>query len=94
MNDPLHDDLAGVPEELRASYQVLRDTHMLPVELERSLLRIDDLIAACDDDNELRELRIRRNSTALRFSMLMERRDYDRVHAEYAERVARRFSEP
>jgi hypothetical protein len=93
MNDPLHDDLAGVPEELRASYHVLRSTHMLPAELElkRSLLRIDELITACDDENELRELRIRRNSTALRFSILIERRGYDRVHAEYAERIARRL---
>jgi hypothetical protein len=89
------DDLSGVPEDLRASYHVLRAAHMLPEELElkRSMLRLEDLIAACHDEGELRDLRQRRNSAALRYSILMERRGYDRVHAEYAARIALRLSD-
>lgn len=89
------DDLSGVPEELRAGYHVLRNARMLPEELElkRSLLRLDDLIAACHDADEMRELRVCRNSAALRFSILLERRGFGPAHSDYAEAFARRFSE-
>jgi hypothetical protein len=87
------DDLSGMPEELRASYLVLRNAGALPEELElrRTVLRIDDLIAACRGEDELRELRMRRNSAALRFSILMERRGHDRAHAELSSRLAERL---
>jgi hypothetical protein len=88
------DDLAGVPEELRAGYSVLKGAGMLPeeMELKRAVANLDELIAACADDGELRELRRKRDATALRFSMLMERRGFNPALSEYAERLAEKLS--
>jgi hypothetical protein len=87
------DDLSGVPEELRASYLVLKRAGFLPeeMELKRELLRLEHLIAACADTAELAALRRRRTSAALRFSILMERRGFAPALAEYSAELAARL---
>ncbi len=88
------DELSRVPEDLRASYSILKNAGFLPEEmaLKKELLRLDDLIAACLDDGELAKLRKTRTSAALRFSILMERRGLTPAHADYAEQLAAKFA--
>jgi hypothetical protein len=83
-------DLSRVPDDLRASYLLLEGANMLPpeMELKRDISRIDQLIAACTDEVELRDLRERRNSSALRFALLMERRGFNPALHDYAEKIA------
>ena len=88
------DDLSGVPEELRAGYLLLRSAGMLPeeMELKRSLVGLDDLIACCHDSAELRELRRRRDAAALRFAILMEKRGRGAALADYGSKIADRLA--
>lgn len=87
------DPLAGVPDELRAATLVLRSAGVLPEELElrRGLLRIEDLIAAGDDQGELRVLREQRTAVALRLALALEKRGFGPAHFEYSAQLAARL---
>jgi hypothetical protein len=73
---PPEDDLANVPEDLRAGYRLLKSHGFVPEEVDarRGLLRLDDLIAACADPAERGSLQDRRRREALKLSLLLERR--------------------
>jgi hypothetical protein len=73
---PPEDDLSNVPEELRASYRLLRAQGFVPEEVDarRGILRLDQLIAACADPHERGELEERRRREALKLSLLLEQR--------------------
>ena len=88
-----HEDLSGVPEELRMGYKVLKNAGMLPTELElnRQLLSLGDLIACCDDPAEREKLHRRRNYVQLQFSLLMERHRHQGAWRQYDSRLRRRF---
>lgn len=88
------EDLSGVPQDLRAGYILLKSAGALPEELElkQELLRLDDLISACDDDARSRELRRQRANGALRLSMMLERRGFGPAHAEYFHRCHARMT--
>lgn len=87
------EDLSRLQPELRAGYLLLADTAYLPeeMELEKGLLRLDDLIAACADDEEAAQLDERRTKLALRFEILMERRRLTTAHGEYRGKILRRL---
>lgn len=70
------DDLDRVPRELRMGYKLLKDAGYLPEELElrKECITLDDLLAACQNEGERRELRRRRNALILRYEMMVERR--------------------
>jgi hypothetical protein len=70
------EDLSAVPADLRASYILLKNAGVLPEELalKQELLRIEDLLAACESEGEREALRARRNSGALKLAFLLERR--------------------
>ena len=88
------EDLDGVPAELRMSYKMLKDAGYLPEELElkRSLLTLDDLLAACSDPEEKVELQRRRSLNQLRFEMLMQRRSGNgQARGQYGAAIARRL---
>jgi len=88
------EDTSAVPPDLRAGYILLKSAGCLPEELalKQELLRLDDLIDACDDEASSRELRARRSGGALRLAMLMERRGFGAAHAEYAAALKRRLA--
>jgi len=69
-------DLDGVPAELRASYLLLRSNGFLPPELEerKEFLRLRDLLAACTDPRERRELDDAARRAFLRYRLLAEER--------------------
>jgi hypothetical protein len=69
------EDLARVDEELRAGYLLLKNAGVLPEEMElaKELLRLGDLVRACEDPEERASLEGRRRALALRHALLMER---------------------
>ena len=75
--EPLHlEDLSSMPEDLRAAYLILRGSGHLPEEMEirKEMLRFSDLLAACTDDAQRKDLSERRSRLALRYAILIERR--------------------
>ena len=70
---PPEEDLAHVPEDLRAGYRLLRGQGFLPEEVEarRGLAELDLLLAACDPA-ERADLDARRRRLALKLALLLE----------------------
>lgn len=89
---PLEDDSAVAPE-LRAAYRILKNAGYVPeeVELRKSALRLGDLIAACEDDGERRELQRRRTAELLKLELLLERRGRTAAHGRYDAALRRRL---
>jgi hypothetical protein len=70
------EDLSQVPDDLRASYVLLKGAGVLPEEMElrKSVLALGALIAACTNDTERGELLERRERLALRYALAIESR--------------------
>lgn len=70
------EDLSGVPEELRASYIILKNYGALPPEMELSkeIVTLQRLVNCCYRDEEKTALRKKLNEKMLRFNLLMEKR--------------------
>jgi hypothetical protein len=75
-------------------YKILRDAGMLPPELElrRSLLRMEDLLAACTDEVEKGALREQLTLQRLRLELLLERRRVSGAARGYLARVQARLA--
>ncbi|GBF77568.1 hypothetical protein PA598K_06124 [Paenibacillus sp. 598K] len=73
----LNDD-AAVPEELRASYKLLKNAGLLPEEMQlrKDMVRLGELLACCREDSDRvsldRELSLKR----MRYQSLMEARGW------------------
>lgn len=87
------DEPSGVAPEVRAAYSLLKEANCLPEELElhQSLVRLRDLIAATDDENELTDLRRELTAGQLRYELMVERRDRSRALRDYADALRRRL---
>ncbi|AJQ57152.1 DUF1992 domain-containing protein [Bacillus thuringiensis] len=70
------EDLSMVPPELRMSYKILKNAGMIPseMELQKDILKIEDLIACCYDEEERKKLREELTAKTLRFQQVMEKR--------------------
>lgn len=70
------EDLSRVDEDLRSGYLLLRGAGILPEEmaLAKELLRLGDLLRACEDEGQRATLEERRRALALRHELRMERR--------------------
>ncbi|PGU09552.1 DUF1992 domain-containing protein [Bacillus cereus] len=70
------EDLSMVPPELRMSYKILKNAGMIPLEMElqKDILKIEDLIACCYDGEERKKLQEELTTKTLRFQQLMEKR--------------------
>jgi hypothetical protein len=88
------DDLSRVPSELRAGYMLLKSHGFLPEELElrKEVLALGDLVRACADDGARRELVERRNASALRLALCLERRGVGAAWSDYAASIADRLA--
>jgi Domain of unknown function (DUF1992) len=69
-------DLAGVPEDLRMGFKLLRNAGCLPPELEarKELTRLGALVASAGDPEERARLSALRADAELRYRLLIERR--------------------
>lgn len=83
------DDLDRVPPELRMAYKILKNANVLPEELElkRSIHSLQELIDACCDGEEEKELRKKLSEKQLRFNILMEKRFKRAVDPQYRARI-------
>lgn len=72
----LDEDLAGIPEELRMAYKIMKNAGYTEEEtaLRKEMMTIDDLIRKCDDDKEREALQKKLNENLLRFNRLMSKR--------------------
>lgn len=98
MGKPLQlEDDSMVPEDLRASYRLLKNAGVLPEELQlhKEMVTLQDLINSCQDEQERvrldRELAVLR----LRYQALMAQRGWGHsaVFQEYEEKVQRMLTQ-
>ncbi|HEK9101580.1 DUF1992 domain-containing protein [Bacillus pfraonensis] len=70
------EDISMVPPDLRMSYKILKNAGMIPAEMElqKDILKIEDLIACCYDEVERVKLKEELTAKTLRFQQLMEKR--------------------
>lgn len=74
------DDLSNVPDDLRASYILLKNAGVLPEEMElhKEIINLQALINRCYDDNtgdgEINSLKKKLTEKILRYDMMMEKR--------------------
>ncbi len=89
------DDLSHVPEDLRASFIILKNAGVLPEELQlkKELISLERLIACCYEEEEKAKLRKRWNELQLRFNMLAEKRGIKKeVLSMYEDKIHRKLS--
>ena len=69
------EDLSCIPEHLRMVYIILKNAKILPeeVRLRKDVASLKNLINACFDEEERRELQKKLTETELRYNLLMER---------------------
>lgn len=90
------DDLSGVPDELRASYLLLRGAGFLPPELQARAewLRLEDLLAACADAGERPRLQRESVRAQQRYRLLLEQRGASQGLLDYQDRVLAQLQGP
>ncbi|GIO29866.1 MULTISPECIES: DnaJ family domain-containing protein [Paenibacillus] len=91
------EDLSHIPEDLRMSYKVMKNAGVIPEEmqLQGELLKLRDLIHACENAGEKEKLKRSLTEKKLRFQMLMEQRGISDSAAflEYEQKVRDRFQD-
>jgi hypothetical protein len=87
------DDLAGVPEDLRSSYILLKNAGVLPEEMElrKEMVTLEALLDACADPDERVRLRKDLSWKIVRFRMLLERRRPRATPHEYRAKLLARL---
>jgi hypothetical protein len=91
------DDAAGVPEELRLSFKLLRNAGMLPEEMQlrKEMVTLEDLLRCARDEAERKRLNTELTVKRLRYRALMEQRGWRDMSAfaTYGELVERRLGD-
>lgn len=91
------DELAGVPEDLRMSYKLLKNAGALPEELQirKDLVTLSDLLAACRDKSEAERLKRTLSEKRLRYRLMMNERGWAHQDAyeQYADAIGARLTE-
>ena len=86
---PRDEDAAGVPEDLRMAYKILKNAGFLPPELElrRERLALEDLLRTCPDETERDDLRRRLSHVSLHYEILAERNRANPAFGRYKDRI-------
>ena len=87
------EDLSWVPEDLRISYHVLKNAHVLPpeVELLKDVHILEDLMKHIEDEGERRALAKSIQWKMIRLDMLKRRSVDPKSLREYGRKLAARF---
>ena len=90
------EDDSSVPADLRMAFRILKRANVLPEELElrKSLVSLDTLIAACTDPEEAKRLVTTRNRMELRYRLLSERRLHGPAARKYSSALRRKLRIP
>ncbi|WP_276356474.1 DnaJ family domain-containing protein [Cohnella caldifontis] len=95
---PPEDDMAGVPEELRLGFKMLKNAGVLPEEMQlrKDMLTLEDLIAACRDETERAKLRSELSVRKLRYQSMMSERGWhgSAAFAEYEGQIQEKLAGP
>jgi hypothetical protein len=70
------EDLSNIPEELRMAYKVMKNSNVIDDydALRAELMTINDLINACENNDERQLLKRQKNEKEIRFEALMKKR--------------------
>ncbi|MFD1177312.1 DnaJ family domain-containing protein [Paenibacillus puldeungensis] len=89
------DDLSGVPEDLRMAYKLMKNAGYVPEEisLQNECVQLRDLIEACTNDAEKKELKKRLSEQQLRFNLLADQRGllFNPAFRQYEEQIRRKL---
>ena len=90
-----HEDLSGVPEELRMGYKILKNAGYLPEELQvkQEILALHDMLQACTSAEEKEKTRRKLTLRRLQFDMMMEKRGSSLAIREYEAKLEAKFSD-
>lgn len=70
------EDLSSIPEDLRMAYKVMKNAGMLEEsEIKRELLKIEDLLETCEDEEQRKQLQQKKNEKQFRLAKLMKQRN-------------------
>ena len=88
------EDLSGVPAPLRMGYKIMKNAGILPTEmqLKKDILTLQDLIYACEDDEEKRRMQKKMSEQILRFNMIMEKRPGASAQKQYHAQIMQRLA--
>ncbi|MWV43416.1 DUF1992 domain-containing protein [Paenibacillus sp. HJL G12] len=92
------EDMSQIPVDLRMSYKIMKNAGFIPEELQLQgeLLKLQDLIHACENAGEKQKLKKTMTEKKLRFQMLMEQRGLSGSTAflEYEQKIRDRLQDP
>ncbi|GGD26329.1 DnaJ family domain-containing protein [Pontibacillus salipaludis] len=88
-------EIQAVPEDLRASFTILKNANMLPEEMEvkKEMIRIEELVALCTDEEERLAYQKELNEKQIHFQTLMEKRKMKEsgAYKRYSGKIRSRF---
>ncbi|MEL7564071.1 MAG: DnaJ family domain-containing protein [Dehalobacterium sp.] len=87
------EDLSCIPEELRSGYIILKNSGILPEELDlkKEIISLKELINCCCDEEEITLLKQKLTEKTLRFDILMEKRNRNIALNKYKARIYDKF---
>ncbi|PLT32969.1 DnaJ family domain-containing protein [Bacillus sp. V5-8f] len=90
------DEMPGIPPELRMAYRMLKNAGMLEEAdngYRKELMRIEDLLASCEDDTEREKLQKQLNEKLLAFNKVIKKRNVSNstIFKEYQHKIDRLF---
>ena len=92
----LLDDDSMVPEDLRASYRVMKNAGVIPEEMQlrKEMVRLKDLLACCSDEQEKARLQTEISAKKLRYEQLMSARGLlgTAIFNEYEDKLNRKLT--
>lgn len=83
------DDMAYIPEELRAGYTILKNAGVLPeeMELKKEIVSLQKLIDNCHEEKERGSLQRKLTCKMLKFDILMEKRSLNHALGSYKSKI-------
>jgi len=87
------EESSGVPDELKMGYKILKNANCLPQELQlrQEMLRLQDLLASCDDEQEKSRLKKRLSVKQLHYDVLAEKNRRNAAFRQYAGKIEKVF---
>ncbi|NLI11249.1 DUF1992 domain-containing protein [Pelotomaculum propionicicum] len=87
------DNMAHIPEELRAGYTILKNAGVLPEELElkKEIVSLQKLIDSCHEENERNSMQKKLTYKLLKFDMMMENRRLNHALGSYKYKIYRKL---
>ncbi|MGG3455289.1 DnaJ family domain-containing protein [Paenibacillus rhizolycopersici] len=89
------EDLSGVPEDLRMAYKLMKNAGYVPeeIQLQQEMVRLADLLAACEEGPEKQALKKQLSEQRLRLKLLADERGLltNPAFRQYGEAIRRKL---